>query len=296
MQIRSLTLQAIGPFADAHTIDFDALGASGLFLLDGPTGSGKSTLIDAIVFALYGKVASAEASDDRLRSAFAADHVESVVDLVFEVSSGLYRVRRTPAFQRAKKRGSGTTTAQATVKAWRLPADADVHAGPAVLDLVGVPLGNRLDEVGAEIQRAVGLDRTQFVQTVVLPQGEFARFLRSDPDKERRVLLQKIFGTEVYERLQVRLGEMRAESNRAVEAARVGLDEAVAHLVGAARLDPDEADALRSAVDEASRRGGPVESLADEVAGVVDQHVQRLAGLGAAGRAAAADAERVRQA
>jgi len=296
MQIRSLTLQAIGPFADVHTIDFDALGASGLFLLEGPTGSGKSTLIDAVVFALYGKVASSEASDDRLRSAFAPDHVESVVDLVFEVSSGLYRVRRTPAFQRAKKRGNGTTTAQATVKAWRLPADADVHGGAAALDAVGVPLGNRLDEVGAEIQRAVGLDRTQFVQTVVLPQGEFARFLKSDPDKERRVLLQKIFGTEVYERLQTRLAEMRAESAQAVKESRASLDEAVAHLVGAARLDAAEADELRAAIDEASRQGRAVQQLAADVAHVVDRQVDRLAGLATSGRDTATVAEQARQA
>ncbi|MGY4644564.1 AAA family ATPase [Cellulomonas sp. URHB0016] len=295
MQIRSLTLQAIGPFAASHTIDFDELGASGLFLLEGPTGSGKSTLIDAIVFALYGKVASSDASDDRLRSAFAPDHVESVVDLVFEVSSGLYRVRRTPAFQRAKKRGSGTTTAQATVKAWRLPADAAVHAGPAALDAVGVPLGNRLDEVGAELQRAVGLDRTQFVQTVVLPQGEFARFLRSDPDKERRVLLQKIFGTEVYERLQVRLAEMRAQSAQAVKDARGSLDEAVAHLVGAARLDVTEGDELRAAVDEASRQGRAAESLAADVAHAVGRHAERLAALATSGRTVAAAAEQARR-
>ena len=88
MHLRTLTLQAIGPFAGRHTVDFDALGQAGLFLLEGPTGSGKSTLIDAIVFALYGKVASSEASEDRLRSAYAADDVESVVDLVFEVPAG----------------------------------------------------------------------------------------------------------------------------------------------------------------------------------------------------------------
>ncbi|GAA3800827.1 AAA family ATPase [Cellulomonas soli] len=246
MHLRSLTLRAVGPFADEHTIDFDALATSGLFLLEGPTGSGKSTLIDAIVFALYGKVASAEASEDRLRSAYAPDDIESVVDLVFEVPAGVFRVRRTPQYQRAKKRGSGTTTAQATVKAWRLPTDVDPCAGPDVLDAVGTPLGNRLDEVGAEIQRLVGLDRQQFVQTIVLPQGEFARFLRANPE-DRRGLLQKIFGTEVYERLQVRLAEMRREHDRAVEAGRAALDRSVAHLIGAARWEDVEADELRTA-------------------------------------------------
>ncbi|UCN14643.1 AAA family ATPase [Cellulomonas iranensis] len=250
MHLRSLTVQAIGPFAGRHTVDVDALAASGLFLLEGPTGAGKSTLIDAVVFALYGKVAGADASDERLRSAYATDDVESVVDLVFEVPSGVYRVRRTPAYQRAKRRGTGTTTAQASVKAWRLPADADVAGAPDALEGVGELLGTRLDEVGAELQRVVGLDRTQFVQTVVLPQGEFARFLRATGE-ERRVLLQKIFGTQVYEQMQQRLAALRAESARTVEAARTALGHAVEHLLGACGLDADEQAAARALLDEA---------------------------------------------
>ena len=135
---------AIGPFAGRHTIDFGALAQGGLFLLEGPTGSGKSTVIDAIVFALYGKVASAEASEDRLRSAYAADDVESMVDLVFEVPSGLYRVRRTPAYQRAKRRGTGTTPAQASVKLWRLPADAQPEYDVVLVDAGDLALGGEL--------------------------------------------------------------------------------------------------------------------------------------------------------
>ncbi|MBD7920271.1 SMC family ATPase [Cellulomonas sp. Sa3CUA2] len=286
MHLRSLTVQAIGPFAARHTVDLDALGASGLFLLEGPTGSGKSTLIDAVVFALYGKVAGADASDERLRSAYAADDVESVVDLVFEVPSGVYRVRRTPAYQRAKRRGTGTTTAQASVKAWRLPADVDLAAAPEGLDGVGTLLGTRLDEVGAELQRVVGLDRQQFVQTVVLPQGEFARFLRAGGE-ERRVLLQKIFGTEVYEQMQQRLAALRAQAARTVEASRAHLGEAVAHLLGACALGPDEQAEVRGALDEALV-GTPV---AERVAQVV---VATTAGLDAAADALAHEAAAAR--
>ncbi|WP_309133987.1 SMC family ATPase [Cellulomonas sp.] len=277
MHLRSLTVQAVGPFAARHTVDFTALGAAGLFLLDGPTGAGKSTLIDAVVFALYGKVAGADASDERLRSAYAAPDTESVVDLVFEVPSGVYRVRRTPAYQRAKRRGAGTTTAQASARLWRLPADVDCTGGPEALDVVGELVSARLDEVGHELQRVVGLDRAQFVQTIVLPQGEFARFLRANPE-DRRGLLQKIFGTAVYEQVQQQLAQMRREADRTVEAARSALQGAAAQLVGACGLDAEASDALRADLAEAAAAAGTgTEGPAARVTAVVDGVVARLA-------------------
>jgi exonuclease SbcC len=255
MYLRSLTIQAIGPFAGRYTVDFEALGASGLFLLEGPTGAGKSTLIDAIVFALYGKVASAATSEDRLRSGFAADDVESVVDLTFETGAGVYRVRRTPAYDRAKRRGTGTARQQATVKLWRLAGAApDVlpEAGTLPVGVDAEPDGEivstRLDEAGPELQRIIGLDRAQFVQTIVLPQGEFASFLRADPE-HRRSLLQKIFATDVYERLQYRLDDLRREAQRSVTQAQGAVASAAAHFAGAAGLDSEAADALRAAAD-----------------------------------------------
>ncbi|RMI14399.1 AAA family ATPase, partial [Cellulomonas triticagri] len=258
MRLHSLTLQAVGPFAGRHTVDFAALSAGGLFLLEGPTGAGKSTVIDAVVFALYGKVASASASEDRLRSAFAPDDTETVVELVFETGSGVYRVRRTPAYERAKKRGTGRARQQATVQLWRLTSapEAVSDAGPddALLTPDGriaeaaVPggelLSTRLDEAGAELTRVVGLDRAQFVQTMVLPQGEFAAFLRADPE-QRRGLLQRIFGTEVYERVQQRLDELRREAQRAVTDSRAVLQQTAARFAGASGADDETAAALR---------------------------------------------------
>ena len=168
MHLRGLTIQAIGPFAGRYTVDFEALGASGLFLLEGPTGAGKSTLIDAIVFALYGKVASAATSEDRLRSGFAADDVESVVDLTFETGAGVYRVRRTPAYDRAKRRGTGTARQQATVKLWRLAGaapdvlpEAGTRAFGVDAERDGEVVSTRLDEAGPELQRIIGLDDDQ---------------------------------------------------------------------------------------------------------------------------------------
>ncbi|WP_129337227.1 AAA family ATPase [Cellulomonas endophytica] len=278
MHLRSLTLQAVGPFVGRHTVDLAALGASGLFLLEGPTGSGKSTLIDAVVFALYGKVASDATSDERLRCTRAADDVESVVDLVFECASGVYRVRRTPSYVRAKKRGTGVARQQASVRLWRLPADAADGPPADVLDPAAAPPGEllsaRLDEAGHELQRVVGLDRAQFVQTMVLPQGEFARFLRADPE-ERRVLLQRIFGTEVYEQIAERLAAMRREGERSLEAARAGVASAVARTVGAARLDEDERAGLEASL------------AAPDLADALAAEVGRLT-LAAEGSAAAA--------
>ncbi len=243
MHLHSLTFQAIGPFAGRHRVDLATLGASGIFLLDGPTGAGKSTIIDAIVFALYGKVASDAASDDRLRSAFAGPDLESFVDLVLEVPAGVYRVRRTPEYRRPKKRGDGTTTQQASVRLWRLaqvPDPADEEDPPGEL------VSARLDEAGEEIRRLVGLDRRQVVQTVVLPQGEFASFLRAKPE-DRALLLQKVFGTELYHRAAARLADLARDARARVDGARQGVVGAVERFAGAAGLAPDDARALREA-------------------------------------------------
>lgn len=288
MQLRTLTLQAIGPFSGRHTIDFAELGAGGLFLLEGPTGAGKSTIIDAVVFALYGKVASDQASDDRLRSTSAGPDTESLVDLVFEVPSGVFRVRRTPQFERTKRRGEGTTTQHATVRVWRnLPADTPTDVTPDELDAYGEELTTRPDEAGDAIKRIVGLDRLQFVQTVVLPQGEFAAFLRARPE-DRRVLLQRIFGTQVYDQIAARLVDLRKAAVARVEAARGALGEALSHAAGAARLSDEAAAALRAEVSAAAEAGGSPDEVAAAVAAAVGE---RTADLASASAAAAATAQ-----
>lgn len=294
MQLRTLTLQAIGPFSGRHTIDFAQLGAGGLFLLEGPTGAGKSTVIDAVVFALYGKVASEQASDDRLRSTSAGPDTESLVDLVFEVPSGVFRVRRTPQFERTKRRGEGTTTQHATVRVWRnLPADTPTSATPDELDAYGDELTTRPDEAGDAIKRVVGLDRLQFVQTVVLPQGEFAAFLRARPE-DRRILLQRIFGTQVYDQIAARLVDLRKAAAAGVDAARVALGEALSHAAGAARLSDEAAAALRAEVSAAAETGESPGDVAMAVGSAVAGRTAELASSAAAAveQARAADEAR----
>ena len=221
MRIHSLTMTGIGPYAGREHIDFDAVGASGRFLLTGPTGSGKSTIIDAIVFALYGDVAdSADSSKERIRSTLVGPHTESVIELVFSTGAGVYRVRRTPTYERTKRRGQGTTTQNGTVKLWHLA------------EVGGEPLDEPVTRVGdadAEIARAVGLSREQFTQTVVLPQGKFARFLRAD-SSERQHLLKDVFGTGIYDAIQDALIQASRDGARRVEQAAADLRGQVASL------------------------------------------------------------------
>ena len=221
MRIHSLTMTGIGPYAGREHIDFDAVGASGRFLLTGPTGSGKTTIIDAIVFALYGNVAdSADSSKERIRSTLVGPHTESVIELVFSTGVGVYRVRRTPAYERAKRSGQGTTAQNATVKLWHLA------------EIGGEPLDEPVTRVGdadAEIARAVGLSREQFTQTVVLPQGKFARFLRAD-SSERQHLLKDVFGTGIYDAIQDALIQASRDGARRIEQAAADLRGQVASL------------------------------------------------------------------
>jgi exonuclease SbcC len=255
MNLHRLTLRAIGPYAGEHSIDFAALGASGTFLLEGPTGSGKSTIIDAIVFALYGGLAGSASTPDRLRSHHAAPDVEPFVELVFENGAGVHRIRRTPAYRRPKARGTGTTPANATAKLWRL-------SSPDAVD--GEIVSISTQEAGAEVSRILGLTRQQFVQTVVLPQGEFAAFLRSTGEKRKEVL-QSLFGTEIYERTTAELVERRKVANAAVAAADRDIELARARLLEASGLEADVLDEALVA-DGAAAVLGALETEASDTA------------------------------
>lgn len=248
MRIHSLTMTGIGPYAGREHIDFDAVGASGRFLLTGPTGSGKTTIIDAIVFALYGDVAdSADSSKERIRSTLVGPHTESVIELVFSTGAGVYRVRRTPTYERAKRRGQGTTTQNGTVKLWHLAK------------VGGEPLDEPVTRVGdadAEIARAVGLSREQFTQTVVLPQGKFARFLRAD-SSERQHLLKDVFGTGIYDAIQDALIQASRDGARRVEQAAADLSGQVTSLGRHPLLTEAPAPAPAQALEAAMAGAAP---------------------------------------
>ena len=258
MQLHRLEMTAIGPFAGTEVIDFGAVGRAGLFLLEGPTGSGKSTIIDAITFALYGKVAQASADLERIHSHHADPREIPVVTLVFETQSGLYRVRRTPRFERPKSRGSGLTVQQPSVKLWRITSPDDLDGG----ELLSTNIGDCDDE----ITRAVGLTRDQFVQTVILPQGEFATFLRARSEDKGK-LLEKVFGTAFFRRVQ----EEIVEAGRAAQARRQGavgeIRDAVHAFAVSAGIEAEWRDELVALAQAApGDLGGELAQVVDELA------------------------------
>lgn len=211
MRFHSLEVQAIGPYADKQTLNFDDVSGAqdGVFLIEGPTGSGKSSILDAITFALYGNT-----DEDRggLRSTAASPEDESFVELVFSVAGKKYKVRRTPSYQRPKKRGDGMTTANPTVQLFRW--------GQGTWSAVS----SQIQEVGAEVSEIIGLTREQFSQVAVLPQGRFARFLQAKED-DRKKVLETLFDVQIYADVEARLIKARTEAARTEDLARVRLEK-----------------------------------------------------------------------
>ena len=192
MRIHSLKIQGFGPFKDQQTIDFDALSEDRIFMLEGPTGAGKSSIIDAIVYGLYGKTAHEAAtkdgpSGDRIRSDYCEAGDETKVTLEFTTGGSRYRVTRVAAYDAPKKNGTGTT-----------PINAK-----ATLDFIN-PVREAITqvrEVNMRIKDELGMDHEQFSQMVVLPQGDFASFLHATTEKRREVL-ESIFKTYFFDKIK----------------------------------------------------------------------------------------------
>lgn len=233
MRLHTLTLSAFGPYPGSETVDFDLLGADGLFLLHGDTGAGKTTVLDGVAFALFGTVPGARAEARRLRCDYAAADARTEVALEFTVQGRRLRITRSPEYQRPKRRGEGFTAEPAKVNlVWLTASPAD--AEPAVAAPEGL---TRADEVGRTVQRLLGMSAEQFFQVVLLPQGEFARFLRAET-AEREQLLEKLFGTQRFAEIERWFRDHRLVRQRELADQRRGVDALLARVGQAAAADP----------------------------------------------------------
>ncbi|WP_030271607.1 AAA family ATPase [Streptomyces sp. NRRL B-24484] len=208
MRLHHLSLQAFGPFRTAEEVDFDRLAESGLFLFHGATGAGKSTVFEAVCFALYGSVPGTR-HPLSLRSHHADPGTATKVELEFTMAGRRLRIVRTP---QQEKDGRATPVA-ATAHLWQRHTDASSGAEE------WRPVSSGHQETNGEITALLGMSREQFCQVVLLPQGEFARFLRSDA-KERGAVLSRLFGTHRFTAVQRWLADHARETGRLRDEAR----------------------------------------------------------------------------
>ncbi|MGW1770118.1 AAA family ATPase [Streptomyces sp. NPDC002104] len=213
MRLHRLRITAFGPFAEPQEIDFDALSGAGIFLLHGPTGAGKTSVLDAVCYALYGSVPGArQAPGTSLRSDHAASDTPTEITLELTAGGRRLEITRRPEQDRPKKRGTGTTKDKA--QSWLREFDGEGWTA----------LSRSHQEIAEEIEQLLGMSREQFCQVVLLPQGEFARFLRAD-EAARGRLLGRLFDTRRFAAVETLLGERR----RAAEAKVRAGDEQVLH-------------------------------------------------------------------
>lgn len=221
-----LTVSAFGPFSGVTEIDFSSIGDSGIYLITGDTGSGKTTIFDAISFALYGE--SSGGKDVRAGKSFRSDYAPSdaktYVVFEFEQHGKRYIAERAPSYMRKAKIGTGMTENMAYAQF------TDVQSGQ---------VWTRIDETDAKIREIIGLDRKQFAQTVMIAQGDFRRILNAKSD-ERKQIFQKLFNTSKYERFQTRLREMNSDCVKKMDS----VNEKIIGEISRVRVQQDSPDLL----------------------------------------------------
>jgi len=214
-----LSMSAFGPFPETETIDFTALGKNPLFLINGPTGSGKTTILDGICYALYGETTGNEREGRDMRCDYALEKQLTEIELLFELSGSHYRIHRLPEQQRPKSRGDGFTTQKPAAQLWRIEGEKEVLVA-----------SQRVSDVNHEIIQLTGLSAEQFRQVMVLPQGKFRDLLLA-PSEDREKIFKQLFQTHIYTRLQDKLREQAnalksavTKQNVKVEAVLEGLE------------------------------------------------------------------------
>ena len=200
----SLTIEAFGPYRDSVTLDFNELQNHSMFLISGPTGAGKTSILDAMVYALYGEPSGEVRKTDAIRSDFAEPERMTRVDFSFAIGEAQYRVERLPKQLVAKKRGTGMREQNASATVYEMK------------DGEWTVIATSAAAIRDTIQRIIGFRKDQFLQVVLLPQGEFRKLLVASTS-EREELLHTLFRTELYRRLQDALKSAYDEAKSGIE-------------------------------------------------------------------------------
>ena len=251
MKPLKLTINAFGPYAGRQEIDFEQLAGQNLFLITGPTGAGKTTVFDAITFALYGRASGESRKDaEKLKSDYATPDEPCFVRLSFLLRGEVYTIERRPKQQRIT-RGGGVSTAN----------------GDALLTLPGGTSVKGVSEVNAKVNELLGLDCSQFRQIVMLPQGEFKKLLESGSD-EKQVIFRKIFSTGLYSLAEAKLKARCSELKQRLDASASNLGE-YARMLLVAEFEP-----LQEALAQPSINYPEVVALTEEL---IDADTELLA-------------------
>ncbi len=223
-----LVMSAFGPYVGKTVLDFGRLGESGLYLITGDTGAGKTTIFDAITYALYGEASGTNREASMFRSKYASPETPTEVELTFLYGGKEYYIKRNPEYDRPKSRGQGITTEKASVEL--------VYPDGRVV--------TKQREVNYAVEEIMGIDRNQFTQIAMIAQGDFLKLLLASTE-DRKKIFQKIFRTHNYYTLQERLKQESGKLGREYEAMAASIRQYIDGIVC------DENDVLYAAVQQA---------------------------------------------
>lgn len=213
MRPLKITMSAFGPYAGEVTLDMQKLGKSGIYLITGDTGAGKTTVFDAISYALYGEASGNYRENTTLRSKYASADTPTFVELEFEYNNEIYKINRNPEYPRPNKRGEGFTKQSAN-------AELVMPDGSVI---------TKIKEVNAKVEEIIGINKNQFSQVAMIAQGDFRKLLNCETN-ERSKIFRKIFKTEPYHNIEIKLSSLFNELKRNREKEKSGIEQYINQL------------------------------------------------------------------
>lgn len=213
MRPLKITMSAFGPYAGKVTLDMQKLGKSGIYLITGDTGAGKTTIFDAISYALYGEASGNYRENTTLRSKYASADTPTFVELEFEYNNEIYKINRNPEYPRPNKRGEGFTKQSAN-------AELVMPDGSVI---------TKIKEVSAKVEEIIGINKNQFSQIAMIAQGDFRKLLNCETN-ERSKIFRKIFKTEPYHNIEIKLSSLFNELKRNREKEKSGIEQYINQL------------------------------------------------------------------